>query len=128
MIGTNIPSSIFHPQSVTRGILGLNDWSDFLNIMVTYLARILWNRKAASVGGSMYIIFADDTNIFVEGKTAAIAYEKGNQLLKLLYRYMISNKLHINMSKCCFIQFKPNKTKTFNDEGENYDLLIFSSL
>ena len=58
-----------------------------------------------------YILFADDTNIFVEGKTAANAYEKGNQLLKSLYRYMISNKLHINMSKCCFIHFKPKKTK-----------------
>ena len=71
-----------------------------------------------------YILFADDTNIFVEGKTAVIAYEKGNQLLKSLYRYMISNKLHINMSKCCFIHFKPNKTKKFNDEGENFDLLM----
>ena len=43
-----------------------------------------------------YILFADDIfvegNIFVEGKTAANAYEKGNQLLKSLYRYMISNK------------------------------------
>ena len=71
-----------------------------------------------------YIPFADDTNKFVEGKTAAIAYEKGNQLLKSLYRYMISNKLHINMSKCCFIHFKPNKTKNFNDEGEKFDLLM----
>ena len=71
-----------------------------------------------------YILFADDTNIFVEGKTVAIAYEKGNQLLKSLYRYMISNKLHISMSKCCFIHFKPNKTKNFNDEGENFDLLM----
>ena len=35
---------------------------------------------------------------------------------------MISNKLHINMSKC-FIHFKPNKTKKFNDEGESFDLL-----
>ena len=71
-----------------------------------------------------YIPFADDTNIFVEGKTAAIAYEKVNQLLKSLYRYMISNKLHINMSKCCFIHFKPNKTKNFNDQGEHFDLLM----
>ena len=63
--------------------------------------------------GKIYILFADDTNIFVEGKTAANAYEKGNQLLKSLYRYMISNKLHINMSKCCLIHFKPTKKQKF---------------
>ena len=51
-------------------------------------------------------------------------YRHGHQLLKSLYRYMISNKLHINMSKCCFIHFKPNKTKNFNEEGENFDLLM----
>ena len=73
-----------------------------------------------------YILFADYTNIFVEGKTAANAYEKGNQLLKSLYRYMISNKLHINMSKCCFIHFKPKKNKNLNDEEENFDLFIDS--
>ena len=28
------------------------------------------------------------------------------------------------MSKCCFIHFKPNKTKKFNGEGENFDLLM----
>ena len=28
------------------------------------------------------------------------------------------------MSKCCFIHFKPIKTKNFNDEGENFDLLM----
>ena len=78
--------------------------------------------KSSNLGS--YILFADDSNIFVEGKTAAIAYEKGNQLLKSLYRYMISNKLHINMSKCCFIHFKPNTTKKIYDEGENFDLLM----
>ena len=28
------------------------------------------------------------------------------------------------MSKCCFIHFKPNKTKNLNDEGENVDIFI----
>ena len=37
---------------------------------------------------------------------------------------MISNKSHINMSKCCFIYFKPNKTKNLNDGGEHCDLFI----
>ena len=34
-----------------------------------------------------YVLFADDTNIFVEGVTAQEAYEKGNKLLKCLQTY-----------------------------------------
>ena len=54
-----------------------------------------------------FILFADDTNIFVEGQSEADAYEKANALLKCVQRYMYLNKLHINMSKCCYIYFKP---------------------
>ena len=36
----------------------------------------------------VYVLFADDTNIFVEGATAKEAYEKGNELLKCLYKYI----------------------------------------
>ena len=60
------------------------------------------------------VLFADDTNIFVEGASAKDAYDKGNKLLKSLHQYMTLNKLHINMSKCCYIHFKP-KTNTSQD-------------
>jgi retron-type reverse transcriptase len=36
-----------------------------------------------------YVLFADDTNIFVEGATAKETYEKSNELLKCLCKYMI---------------------------------------
>ena len=52
-------------------------------------------------------MFADDTNIFVEGETVEEAYTKSNNLLCVLQKYMILNKLHINMAKCCYIHFKP---------------------
>ena len=70
----------------------------------------------------VYVLFADDTNIFVEGATAKDAYDKGNELLKCLYRYMILNKLHVNMSKCCFMHFKPKSASS--DESENSDLKL----
>ena len=54
-----------------------------------------------------FILFADDTNIFVEGLSAEDAYKKGNAVLKSVKKYMTLNKLHINMSKCCYIHFKP---------------------
>ena len=70
----------------------------------------------------VYVLFADDTNIFIEGATAAEAYDKGNKLLKCLYRYMILNKLHVNMSKCCFMHFKPKSAPS--QESENQDLKL----
>ena len=45
----------------------------------------------------IFVLFADDTNIFVEEKTKANVYKKANQLLKCVYNYMRSNKLHINL-------------------------------
>ncbi len=61
--------------------------------------------NSSSLGA--FVNFADDTNIFVTGKTKEEAYERGNRLLLSLTAYMRANKLHINMSKCCFIHFRP---------------------
>ena len=55
----------------------------------------------------LFILFADDTNIFVEGTSPEDAYRKGNLVLRLVREYMVLNKLHINMTKCCYIHFKP---------------------
>ena len=64
----------------------------------------------------LFILFADDTNIFVEGTSAEEAYLKGNKLLKLVKEYMMHNKLHINMSKCCYIHFQPKNSVSNNDD------------
>lgn len=72
----------------------------------------------------VYVLFADDTNIFVEGATAKEAYEKGNELLKCLYKYMILNKLHVNMSKCCYMHFKPRSASSDENRELNLELTI----
>ena len=59
----------------------------------------------------LFILFADDTNIFVKGTSPEDAYHKANEVLRLVRQYMVLNKLHINMTKCCYIHFKP-KTST----------------
>ena len=46
----------------------------------------------------LFILFADDTNIFVEGHSAEDAHQKGNAILQLVREYMVLNKLHINMT------------------------------
>ena len=58
----------------------------------------------------------------MEGATAKDAYDKGNEQLKCLYGYMILSKLHVNMSKCCFMHFKPKSASS--DESENSDLKL----
>ena len=54
-----------------------------------------------------FVLFADDTNIFIVGKTADEVYDRANIVLKEVYNYMIANQLHINMSKCRYMHFRP---------------------
>ena len=57
-----------------------------------------------------FILFADDTNIFVTGDTEKDVFDRANQVLNKVYLYMISNQLHINMGKCCYMHFRPRTT------------------
>ena len=54
-----------------------------------------------------FILFADDTNIFVSGHSYEKAVQKANTILTSVSSYMHANKLHINMKKSCFMHFKP---------------------
>ena len=63
-----------------------------------------------------FVLFADDTNIFVKAKNKTLAYEKANTILKFVNLYMVTNKLHINMSKSCFIDFKSEKNSPLPNE------------
>jgi len=59
-----------------------------------------------------FILFADDTNIFVMGDSKKEAYEKSKLVLKSVHNYMTCNKLHINVKNCCYMYFNPaNKNK-----------------
>ena len=53
------------------------------------------------------ILYADDTNLFITGPSKESTYLKANEVLEHVSNYMRCNLLHINMSKCCFIHFKP---------------------
>ena len=54
-----------------------------------------------------FVLFADDTNIFIVGKTKEEAYKNANIVLSDVYKYMFSNQLHINFSKCTYMHFRP---------------------
>ena len=61
--------------------------------------------NAASSG--MFVLFADDTNIFVAADTESEVYRIANQVLAKINQYMISNQLHINVGKCSYMHFHP---------------------
>ena len=54
-----------------------------------------------------FVLYADDTNIFVSGPSKESTYIKANIVLDFVSTFMQSNLLHINMSKCCYIHFQP---------------------
>ena len=54
-----------------------------------------------------FILYADDTNLFVKGINRDSAVSLANKLLAAITTYMKSNLLHINLSKCCFMHFTP---------------------
>ena len=66
---------------------------------------------------SKFVLFADDTNIFVRSSTKAESYRIANNILADVSKYMKSNKLHINIEKCCYIYFNPKNRK--NKKGIN---------
>ena len=72
---------------------------------------------------SELILFADDTNIFIEAKTKQEAYTKANGILKDISLYMKCNKLHINAQKSVFMNFSGTKTEADRDANlENSNL------
>ena len=58
----------------------------------------------------MFILFADDTNIFVSGPTYSETIVRANEVLKAVSSYMWANRLHINLSKTCYMHFQPKKS------------------
>ena len=70
-----------------------------------------------------FVLFADDTNIFVKAKSEYLAYQTANEILLKVNDYMKANKLHINMKKCCYLHFKPSKL-TIDHLSNEYKILI----
>ena len=67
-----------------------------------------------------FVLFADDTNIFVSDKCIKTVYNKANEVLKSVNQYMRCNLLHINIKKCCYMHFKPR--------GRNPDIIDDSNI
>ena len=66
-----------------------------------------------------FILFADDTNIFVAAETKIKAYDMANQVLLAVSNYMKVNLLHINVKKCCYMYFSPHKRNKNEENTHN---------
>ena len=55
-----------------------------------------------------FVMFADDTNIFVCEDYAKEAYENANNVLNKVNNYMLLNLLYINLSKSVYMHLRPN--------------------
>ena len=66
-----------------------------------------------------FVLFADDTNIFICADTKDAAFHSANTLLAAVNKYMTSNLLHINVKKSCYMYFSPNKRHESNANAEN---------
>ena len=60
---------------------------------------------------SSFVLFADDTNIFINGNTYEEAAIRANSILQAVTGYTIANKLHINLDKTCYMHFHPKNYK-----------------
>ena len=56
-----------------------------------------------------FVLYADDTNLFIIDVSRGAATDKANKILKEVDSFMKSNRLHINIGKCCYMYFNPNK-------------------
>ena len=49
-----------------------------------------------------FVLYVDDTNIFVFATSETEAYEKAQLVLDAIYDNMYANQLHINVEKSCY--------------------------
>ena len=75
-----------------------------------------------------FVLYADDTNIFIIADSREEAMKNANKVLDKVQNYMASNLLHINFDKCCFIHFNPESycdtDENFSEEIQNADSII----
>ena len=71
-----------------------------------------------------FVLFADDTNIFVAAETKEQAHKIANEILNSVCQYMRHNLLHINIKKSCYMYFSPIKRKTVDNTENDLNLEI----
>ena len=78
------------------------------SVVGALLFRLYINNITNCSDSGEFILFADDTNIFIAAESETEVYKLANKTIARMRLYIISNQLHIKLSKCTYIHFKPN--------------------
>ena len=89
------------------------------------LLFILYINNFSNVSDVLYyVLFADDTNVFINGKDIhKLIITRQLELLKL-YKWLLCNKLTLNISKTHFMVFHRAKHKTYEVNIEINEMVI----
>ena len=66
-----------------------------------------------------FVIFANDTNIFVCEENHEEVVTKANSILTAVSSYIHANKLHINIKKCCYMHFRQKISTSDGGQDNN---------
>ena len=78
-------------------------------LFLIYINDLVNANKTSNMSmNNNFVLFADDTNIFVIGKNENDVYLNAQKMLDGLYGYMYSNQLHINLTKSVYMHFRPH--------------------
>ena len=72
-------------------------WTNFIPVLGPLLFLIYINEIVNTTQIGHFVMFADDTNIFVVGENEVTAFENANIVLNKINTYMFQNLLHINL-------------------------------
>jgi hypothetical protein len=62
-------------------------------------------KKKNSINDCTVKLFADDTNLFVHGKTLQEVFLKANDAIAWLSKWFMANKLSLSIDKTCYSVF-----------------------
>ena len=64
---------------------------------------------------STFILFADDTNVFISDKDPSVLESKVNNVMSAIKEFTLANGLSLNVKKTHFMLFCPNKSRKHHD-------------
>ena len=76
------------------------------SVLGPLLFVIFINDLVNSTKIAKFVLFADDSNLFISHLDRDAAYKLANIALSEVYMYCCANKIIISYDKCCFIEFK----------------------
>ena len=81
------------------------------SVLGPLLFIIFINDLVNSTKLAKFVLFADDSNLFISHTDRDTVYKIANIALSEVFLYCSANNIVINYDKCCFIEFKPPPDK-----------------